>query len=104
MWVANVQGYVSLAIWILELAITGFALVDAAMRRTAAFPAADKQNKMFWLIILALGVLAQFLFGPLNFIPILGFVAGIVYVVDARPALRKVGKGGSTSNGPYGPW
>jgi uncharacterized membrane protein len=73
------------------------ALVDAAMRRDAAFVAASKQTKIFWILVLVLGF----------FISFVGIIAAIVYLVDVRPALRQVGGGGgagSSSDGPYGPY
>ena len=57
------------------LVITAFALIDAAIRPKAAFAAADKQNKTFWLIILGLALLAEYLFPVTQIIPLLGLVA-----------------------------
>jgi hypothetical protein len=37
------------------------------------------------------------------FIGIIGVIAVIVYIVDVRPAVRSLGRGGR-SQGPYGPW
>lgn len=75
------------------------ALVDAALRRDAAFVAAGKQTKIFWILVLVLGL----------FITFVGVIAAIVYLVDVRPAVREVGGGGggrpsSSSDGPYGPY
>ncbi|MGW3949693.1 DUF2516 family protein [Streptomyces sp. NPDC004752] len=94
------------------MALAAFGLVDAAFRREDAFRAADKQNKVFWLIILAIALLVSFLFSILSFLPIIGVVASIVYIVDVRPALKQVSggsgwgrrRGGSSSDGPYGPY
>jgi hypothetical protein len=46
---------------------------------------------------------------PIIFLQIAGLVATIVFFVDVRPALRQVsgggrGRGGSSSDGPYGPY
>lgn len=79
-------------------AIKIWALVDAVSRREAAFPAAGKQTKTFWIVVLVLAVLSGFL----GFLSILGLVAAIVYLVDVRPAVREIPRGGSA--GPYGPW
>ncbi|MFH8339806.1 DUF2516 family protein [Streptomyces sp. AM6-12] len=97
---------------IVLMALAAFALVDAAVRREDAFRAADKNNKVFWLIILAIALVVSILFSILSILPIAGAVASIVYLVDVRPAVRQVtggGKGfgrrgGSSSDGPYGPW
>jgi uncharacterized membrane protein YbhN (UPF0104 family) len=82
---------------ILVLAVVAFVL--AAIAREDAYRAADKQNKMFWLIILGITVAVNLL---------AGLVATIVFFVDVRPALRQVSgggrRGGSSSDGPYGPY
>jgi Protein of unknown function (DUF2516) len=83
-----------------------FALVDAAVRPAQAFPAADKQTKQFWLIILGVATAWQLFFWSrafLGIIGIIGIIAVIVYLVDVRPAVRSLGRGGR-SEGPYGPW
>ena len=52
--------------WLLSMAcsvFSGFALVDAAIRRDDAYRAADKQTKPFWLIILGLAVAVNFFMG-----------------------------------------
>ncbi|MEV4435439.1 DUF2516 family protein [Streptomyces sp. NPDC049555] len=93
------------------LAFTIVAFIDAAVHREDAYRAADKQSKGFWLIILGLAGAVNFFFGVMSFLPILGLIATIVYMVDVRPALRQVsGRGGprrrrgSSSDGPYGPF
>jgi uncharacterized membrane protein YgcG len=76
------------------------ALIDAVIRPDRAFVAAGKQTKVFWCLILLVGV----------FIALVGIIAAIVYFVDVRPALREIGGGGggrgrgSSSDGPYGPY
>jgi hypothetical protein len=96
---------------IILMALAAFGLFDAAFRREDAFRAADKQNKVFWLIILAIALVVSYLFSILSILPIASVVASIVYIVDVRPALRQVSGGngwgrrrGSSSDGPYGPW
>lgn len=84
------------------------ALVLAAVARADAYRAADKQSKNFWLIMLAVTVLVNFV--GIFFLQIAGLVASIVFLVDVRPALRQVSgggggrRGGSSSDGPYGPY
>ncbi|MEU6522376.1 DUF2516 family protein [Streptomyces sp. NPDC046924] len=98
--------------WLLETALTvftGFALIDAAIRREDAYRAADKKTKPFWLIILGLAFVVSLIFRILSFLPIIGLIATIVYMVDVRPALRGLPGGGrshrgSSSDGPYGPY
>ncbi|MFJ2774099.1 DUF2516 family protein [Streptomyces sp. NPDC087300] len=105
------QGFANL-MWLLSLALivfSGFALIDAAVRREDAYRAADKKTKPFWLIILGLAFIVNLLFPILSFLPIIGLVATIVYMVDVRPAIRQISggggrRGGSSSDGPYGPY
>ncbi len=91
------------------LVLAVVALVMAAFSREDAFRAADKQNKMFWLIILGIAVAVNLLV-PMLFLQLAGLVATIVFFVDVRPALQQVSGGrgrrggGSSSDGPYGPY
>ncbi|MFF7976528.1 DUF2516 family protein [Streptomyces sp. NPDC007905] len=96
---------------IVLMALAAFGLFDAAFRREDAFRAADKQNKVFWLIVLGIALVVSYLFSILGILPIVGLVASIVYIVDVRPALKQVSgggwgrrRGGSSSDGPYGPY
>lgn len=86
-----------------------FAFVDVLLRPKEAFPAAGKQTKAFWLIILGIAMVVDWLFNfdLLGILPVVGLIAAIVYVVDARPAVRQItgGRGqGKNNMGPYGPW
>lgn len=101
----SVLGLISLALFLFAL----FAFIDAALHREDAYRAADKNTKGFWLIILGISAVVMKLFSILSFLPIIGVIATIVYMVDVRPALRQVsGRGprrrGSSSDGPYGPF
>lgn len=106
------QGFAGF-MWLLSLALivfSGFALIDAAIRREDGYRATGKQTKPFWLIVLALAFVVNLIFNILSFLPIIGLVATIVYMVDVRPALRglpgggRSGGRGSSSDGPYGPY
>ncbi|MHC5262875.1 DUF2516 family protein [Streptomyces sp. UC4497] len=106
------QGFANV-MWLLSMALiifSGFALVDAAIRREDAYRAADKKTKPFWLIILGIAFVVNLLFPILSFLPIIGLIATIVYMVDVRPAVKQISgggggrKGGSSSDGPYGPY
>jgi hypothetical protein len=103
---ANVFVLISLVL----LGMAVFAFIDAAMRRADAYPAADKKTKPFWMIILGLTVVINLPVIGLSmiFLQVIGLIATIVYLVDVRPALRGVSGprrgGGSSSDGPYGPW
>jgi hypothetical protein len=84
------------------------ALIMAAMAREDAYRAADKKTKSFWLIILGITVAVN-LFISVLFLSIAGLIATIVFFVDVRPALKQVSggggrRGGSSSDGPYGPY
>ncbi|MER7764380.1 DUF2516 family protein [Streptomyces sp. NPDC097619] len=84
------------------------ALFLALTAREDAFRAADKQTKPFWSILLGVTVLVDLFLGML-FLQIAGLIATIVFFVDVRPALKRVSgggrsRGGSSSDGPYGPY
>lgn len=69
--------------------VQAWAFVDALTRRPDAYVAADKLTKPAWLIILGLALAAHMLiWSPLNLLNLVGAVAAIVYLVDARPAMR----------------
>jgi hypothetical protein len=71
--------------------IQAWAFVDAVSHRPEAFVAADKLTKPAWLIILGIALVAHMLiWSPVSFLNLIGAVAAIVYIVDARPALRAV--------------
>ncbi len=73
-------------------AVQAWAFVDALSRRPEVFVAADKQNKQLWLIILGVALGAHILiWSPFSLLNLVGAVATIVYLVDARPALRSLG-------------
>ncbi len=79
------MGLVSLATFVVQ----AYAFVDAISQRPDAYVAAGKMTKQAWLIILGLGVVAHMLFWhPLSLFNLVGIVAAIVYLVDARPAIR----------------
>ncbi|GAA2465512.1 DUF2516 family protein [Streptomyces lavendulocolor] len=91
------------------LLIAVVALFIAVTAREDAYRAADKQTKTFWLIVLGVTVAVNLLV-PMLFLQIAGLVASIVFMVDVRPALQQVSggkgrrRGGSSSDGPYGPY
>ncbi|MFI5756513.1 DUF2516 family protein [Streptomyces sp. NPDC051569] len=98
-------------LWLLNMAMLVLAVVAlafSALARGDAYRAADKQSKKFWLILLGITVAVN-LFVPFLFLQIAGLVATIVFMVDVRPAIRQVSggggrRGGSSSDGPYGPY
>ena len=82
------------AVGLVVLATVLWALVDAAIRPAAAFPAADKLTKPKWVAILAAAFVLSLLFRGLSLFDIVGVVAAIVYLVDVRPAVRSMRPGG----------
>ncbi|UNO40543.1 DUF2516 family protein [Streptomyces sp. MST-110588] len=108
-----IYGFQDVLSWV-QLALNVYAavmLVDAAVRREDAYRAADKQTKGMWLIFLAVATALLALFPMMSFLPLIGLVAVIVYTVDVRPAIKQVSgggrgprRGGSSSDGPYGPY
>ena len=108
----SIFGVVSLVLFVFAL----FAFIDAAVHREDAYRAAGKNTKAFWLIILGIAAAVMKFFSILSFLPVIGLIAVIVYMVDVRPALRGVSGGGgrgrgpgrrnrgSSSDGPYGPY
>jgi len=94
---------------IAALCVEVWAFVDAVRRPTAAFPAAGKQTKPIWLVILGvaavIGLWSSTLGGPnlVSLFPIIAFVAAAIYLTDVRPKVKEF-KGGSSSSGPDGPW
>ena len=101
---------VSLFFWVLLLGafvIEAWAFGDALRRPKTAFPAAGKQTKPIWLIILGVAFVIG-IAGALNLLtlisvfPIVAFVAAAIYLVDVRPKINSMKSG--THQGPYGPW
>jgi hypothetical protein len=84
------------------LAVIGFGFIDALRHRDASFRGAGKLYKNAWLTILG----AAFVLSFFGFVSVIGLIAGLVYLLDVRPALRAISGGsrGSSSSGPYGPW
>ena len=75
-------GLVALRVW---------ALLDCAIRKTAAFPAVDKLTKPSWLVILVVsGLLGTFASPPLWPISLISVVVSAVYLADVRPAVREI--------------
>jgi Protein of unknown function (DUF2516) len=101
---------VNLFFWVLLLGafvIEAWAFFDALRRPVAAFPAAGKQTKPIWLVILGVAFVIGIAgaVGSLSLVsifPIVAFVAAAIYLVDVRPKINSMKSG--TRQGPYGPW
>jgi hypothetical protein len=81
------------------LALAVWAFVDALVRPAAAYVAAGKLTKPGWLAITGIAMLLVYWQGPLTFLGLPAVIAAVVYLVDVRPAVRGLRRGGSSSNG-----
>lgn len=86
---------IELILWFVVAGMQAFAFADAAMRPAEAFPAVDKQTKVFWLIILgiALAISLVFMGRVLGLLNILGVIAAAVYLAGVRPAVKEISQG-----------
>lgn len=91
--------------------VEAWAFIDACTRPSRAFVAAGKQTKPLWLVItgvsavIGLGYAAYVKnLSVIQILPVAAFVAAAIYLTDVRPKVKEMGKGGSSSSGPYGPW
>jgi uncharacterized protein DUF2516 len=73
-----------LLIYFATLALSLWALVDAAIRPQRAFVAAEKQTKAFWIAILVVAALAAYI----RLFTFVAIIAALVYLLDVRPAVR----------------
>ena len=84
-----VQSTLSLILSVALFGLQAWAFADAAFRRPDAFLAADKLTKPAWMIILGIALVAHLLiWSPVSFLNLIGAVAAIIYIVDARPAMQ----------------
>jgi hypothetical protein len=87
----DIENFVAQVIWFGMLGIQAFATGDALMRKDAFFVAADKQNKAFWLLILAVFLALHILIDdPRSVLNLIGAVVAFVYLADVRPILRSM--------------
>ncbi len=84
----QLQAEIGALIILVILVLEAFAFIDAVARPAQAYLAADKLNKQAWLIILGLALPANIWIGGL--LSLVGLVAALVYILDARPALQSV--------------
>ncbi len=85
----RIESSIQLVLWLVLLVVKGYALCDAVLRRGEFFLAADKQNKVFWLLLLGIFLLLHLFFQSVLF-NMIGTVAAIVYLVDVRPTLQSM--------------
>ena len=98
--------------WVLLIGafvVETWAFVDAIRHPAASFVAAGKQTKPLWLIILGvatvigLGTAASGSLSVIGILSVAAFVAAAVYLTDVKPKVSG-SSGGSSHQGPYGPW
>lgn len=98
---------------LLLLALTCFkiyAFVDAAIRPSSAYLAANKLTKVAWLLFLGIAAFYDLMWGGVTqILTIAGTAAAIIYMVDVRPAVRQYSSSkrrpqDRRPDGPYGPW
>ncbi len=99
---SSFQNLVLTVLGVIALGTEAFAFVDALRHSDAAYSAAGKRTRTFWLLILgvclAVGVVT--VFNVLNLFGILAFVGAAVYLADVRPAVQQLrGPGGSGRSG-----
>lgn len=85
-------GTVMFVLWVAVAVATLYAFVHAALQRSDAYTAADKQTKPVWLAILGIAIaLITVLYGIFGVMAIAAAaVATGVYLVDVRPKLLEV--------------
>lgn len=94
-----------LAVWIVQIidwvgaGVGLIAFVHAVMQRSDAYAAADRLTKPVWMAITGGATVAMVLFqfyGAGMIFWLAGLVAVLVYIVDVRPKLIEVQRGGSS--------
>jgi hypothetical protein len=84
-----IENSIMLALALVLFVVKAFAFLDALGRPQQVFPAADRQTKKFWLLILGLFLLEHLIFWQvIGLLSLIGTVAALVYVLDVRPTVR----------------
>jgi len=88
MSVFEIEGWLTLLVVFVLLAVKIFAFVNCLLFPAEAYEAAGKLTKPAWAIILGLGALISVLAAGMPFLISLAFtIAALVYLADVRPAL-----------------
>lgn len=77
-------------LWLTVMVLGIIALVDAAMTPASAFLAAQKATKQLWVTLLAVAVAVTAIASFFTILAVAAAVVTILYLVDVRPALRRV--------------
>lgn len=88
---ASTMSVIYRLVWLAVLGVQVYALVDAAVRPAAAYVAASRLTKPAWVAILAVCLAIGLGIGQFSMLGLAAVVATIVYFVDVRPALRRLG-------------
>ncbi len=84
-----IENTIMLVLALVLFVLKAFAFLDALGRPEQVFPAADKQTKKFWLLILGLFLLEHLIFWQvIGLLSLIGTIAALVYVLDVRPTVR----------------
>ncbi|HEY0400497.1 MAG: uncharacterized protein JWQ37_3334 [Blastococcus sp.] len=95
---SSFDGLLLLALYVGAQALTLWAFVDALVRPAAGFVAAGKLTKPGWAAITGLAALVIFWQqNPMTFLGLPAVIAAIVYLVDVRPAVRGLRRGGNNT-------
>jgi hypothetical protein len=95
---ASFDGLLLLALYVGAQALTLWAFVDALVRPAAGYVAAGKLTKPGWAAITGLAALIIFWQqNPMTFLGLPAVIAGVVYLVDVRPAVRALKRGNNNS-------
>ncbi|WP_155355556.1 DUF2516 family protein [Acrocarpospora macrocephala] len=114
------NGPLDLVFWAISLAalgMSGWALLHAIRIPAPAFKSAGKLTKNLWTLFLGLATFFTFVaafgsffgihlfdFSRLNIFTIAAVIASGIYLADVKPAVNEYRGGGSSNQGPYGPW
>jgi uncharacterized membrane protein YvlD (DUF360 family) len=80
------------------VALAAWALVDALIRPAPGYVAAGKLTKPAWSAITALSLVLAYFVPSFSFLWLPAVIAAIVYLVDVRPAIRALRRGGNNNN------
>jgi Protein of unknown function (DUF2516) len=90
--------WILFAIWCAGMPVGAFAFLHALVQRADAFTVAERLTKVAWSLITGGSLAALYLFRPYGSTFILwmaALVAVLVYIVDVRPKLNEVQRGGN---------
>jgi hypothetical protein len=90
--------WILFAIWCAGMPVGAFAFLHALVQRADAFTVAERMTKLAWSLITGGALAGLYLFEPQGRTFILwmaALVAVLVYIVDVRPKLNEVQRGGN---------